>query len=284
MIKVHCFTDGSQPVSFCDNTLYFELLSNKASKSVSSGLPLLNLIRKFGIVPSVAALDFALFALSIVTVDKAVSRSSSEDGWTRRIELTITLQDVDTWSKQKQHLEKMLRFLTGDFWNLRFLPAQLLWVNEQKEKFFNDHDCVCLLSGGVDSLVGAINLVEEGVSPLFVSQIIRGDASRQRRFASVLGNNNHHQWSVGKQVSNENSTRARSIMFFAFAVLSATSLNAPIGRTKIIIPENGFISLNIPLSTNRIASLSTKTTHPVYMTMLQELWDAIGLIWNSFCH
>jgi len=46
---------------------------------------------------------------------------------------------------------------------------------------------------------------------------------------------------------------------------------------EIVVPENGFISLNVPLDSNRIGSLSTKTTHPVYMALLQEIWDALGI-------
>lgn len=45
----------------------------------------------------------------------------------------------------------------------------------------------------------------------------------------------------------------------------------------MFVPENGFISLNIPLDPLRIGSLSTKTTHPVYMETLKRIWDEVGL-------
>ncbi|MBI4534741.1 MAG: 7-cyano-7-deazaguanine synthase, partial [Ignavibacteriae bacterium] len=45
----------------------------------------------------------------------------------------------------------------------------------------------------------------------------------------------------------------------------------------IIVPENGFISLNVPLGPGRLGSLSTKTTHPVYMSAIQKIWDAVGI-------
>ena len=48
-------------------------------------------------------------------------------------------------------------------------------------------------------------------------------------------------------------------------------------HVKIVVPENGFISLNTPLDSNRIGSLSTKTTHPEYMAMLQKTWDALEM-------
>ncbi|CAN7457951.1 hypothetical protein [Caulobacter sp. LjRoot300] len=50
-------------------------------------------------------------------------------------------------------------------------------------------------------------------------------------------------------VPSERSQRARSLVFFGLGVLAATCLNgygkgAPV---ELIVPENGFISLNVPL-------------------------------------
>lgn len=143
-----------------------------------------------------------------------------------------------------------------------------------------NNDCVCLLSGGMDSLVGAIDLHEEGRNPLFLSQIVRGDAEHQRGYAASVGENNLCQWSnsVKKHGKTENSTRARSIIFFAYALLASCGIDYnENGRKEIFVPENGFISLNIPLDQMRIGSLSTKTTHPVYMRMLQNIWDDLDL-------
>jgi hypothetical protein len=142
-------------------------------------------------------------------------------------------------------------------------------------------DCVCLLSGGIDSLVGAIELKSTGKKPLFVSQVVRGNKNAQARFAAALGNSyNHCQWSfaVRHPGDSENSTRSRSIVFFAFAALAASAIPSPQKQpVEIVVPENGFISLNVPLGPGRLGSLSTKTTHPVYMTGIQNIWDAVGI-------
>ena len=42
------------------------------------------------------------------------------------------------------------------------------------------------------------------------------------------------------------------------------------------MPENGFISLNIPLTPFRLGSLSTRTTHPFFVQKIQDLLDASG--------
>ena len=44
---------------------------------------------------------------------------------------------------------------------------------------------------------------------------------------------------------------------------------------ELIIPENGFISLNIPLTPLRVGSLSTRTTHPLFIEKMQGIIDAL---------
>lgn len=55
-------------------------------------------------------------------------------------------------------------------------------------------------------------------------------------------------------------------------------LKSAMGRDiELIIPENGLISLNIPLAYTRTGTSSTRTTHPHYMKMLQELIIELGI-------
>lgn len=280
MRKIICYPHSSGPDHFDSDIDYFELFSHTGVSSTnirSLGLSLPRELKKYGIVPPIAALDFATFAFSVVASDKLVSRAESPDGWTRMIDLTIFLSEPEKWMSLKTKTEKMLRFLTGDFWTLTFQLAGAPAIQPTYEPLQRENDCICLLSGGVDSLVGAIDLLSEKRNPLFVSQIIRGDADRQRDFANRFGEHNHCQWSIGKLKGSEGSTRARSIAFFAFALLASSAISALNGFTEIVVPENGFISLNVPLDSNRIGSLSTKTTHPVYLTLLQEIWDTLGI-------
>jgi hypothetical protein len=174
----------------------------------------------------------------------------------------------------------MLRYLTGDFWSLTFLEGGELAPRSRRPTRF-DADCVSLLSGGVDSLVGAIDLVARGATPLFVSQMAKGDSDTQVVYAQQLGGADRHlQWNHNIRVNHttERSTRARSIVFFAFAVLAAGEVHRQSGQyVRLYVPENGFISLNVPLNAGRAGSLSTKTTHPVFLARLQQVFAALGL-------
>ncbi|MFH1952387.1 MAG: Qat anti-phage system QueC-like protein QatC [Pseudomonadota bacterium] len=283
MKKVMCC-----PVSLLPRTLdpevgYFALYSSAppGRKGVGHIVPSLpTAIRRDGLAPSVIAWDFATIALSVAAADKAILRKDSADGWTRMIELSICLRQPAVWDAKRAELESLLRFLTGDFWTLRFLRGGVK-APRAKRPQRSDADCVCLLSGGVDSLVGAINLTSADRKPLFVSQVVRGDRATQEKYATALGGKDRYcQWSfaVKHPGVSEKSTRGRSIVFFAFAVLAASAIPSTKDRpVAIVVPENGFISINVPLGPGRLGSLSTKTTHPIYMESIQSLWDALGI-------
>jgi len=282
MSKVICYPRCCLPENYSDDCYYFEMFSVPEYKRDNVGyvgVQLFKELKKSKITPTMVTLDFAIIALAVVAADKAVLRRNSADGWTRKIELCLYLHDAPKWRKEKEKLEDMLRFLSGDFWNLTInaLPETLV---PQEKYDLKEQDCICLLSGGMDSLVGAIDLHEEGRNPLFVSQTVRGDAAHQREYAMQVGTNNLCQWSnsVKKRGTSEISTRARSMIFFAFALLASCGIHCnKQGRKELFVPENGYISLNMPLDPLRAGSLSTKTTHPVYMKALQEIWNDVGI-------
>ena len=170
----------------------------------------------------------------------------------------------------------MLKVLTGDYWTLIFNDAGV--EPPEGDGAHLQNDCVSLLSGGLDSLIGGINLVAEQRRPLFVSQLAHKDSELQRNYAKLLaGAGSHYQWSHGISFkgAREPSTRARSLAFYAFAVLASTRINLP--KPQIYIPENGFICINPPLVPGRVSSLSTRTTHPLFIDTLQSVLDELGI-------
>jgi hypothetical protein len=48
-------------------------------------------------------------------------------------------------------------------------------------------------------------------------------------------------------------------------------------HADFIIPENGLISLNVPLTGTRLGSHSTRTTHPYYLKIFKEIIAGIGI-------
>ena len=281
MTKVVCVHPDLLPDVLAAGVDYFSAYRHSGVPGVSTvGTGLLRDVENDGMCPSTTNWDFLTFALAVSAADQAVHRDRTADGWTRMIELEVALGDPAPFQQAALSLAKMLRVLTGDFWTLTFTeggePAPL---STAPKRF--DADCVSLLSGGVDSLVGAIDLTSQGRQPLYVSQMAKGDSETQVSYARQLGGGDRHlQWNHNIRVEHvtERSTRARSIVFFAFAVLAVGELHAQTGSSvELFVPENGFISLNVPLNAGRAGSLSTKTTHPVFLSQLQESFDTLGI-------
>lgn len=227
------------------------------------------------------AWDLLSIALSVVTADCAGIREQSPDGWTREFELEISVSDPVFWNAQADDLAQAVGFLTTDRWCFRFHGGGMLPAPPKPAKR-PDADCVVLLSGGLDSLVGAIDLAASGRRPLAVSQTVRGDAAKQLDFAAqIAGGLNHLQLNHNAHAPGveETSQRARSLIFIAFGVMAATSLEVyhEGGTADLFLCENGFIAINPPLTGARLGSLSTRTAHPQYLGSLQRVLDKAGL-------
>lgn len=283
-MKVICKDKCDLQTPLEKNTFYFSFFENSGNSNIGTiGLELLKDLKKKGIKPSTVAFDFLRIGLAINAADQACDRSHSPDGWTREIELVVSLCDPEKWEKTKTDLIKFLKKLTGDFWSLEFTKStkEFIWEipHPSKLKPYENATCVSLLSGGMDSLIGGIDLFCDGEKPLFVSQVVKGDRQKQIQYAKALkASDRHLQWSHATRLKSrgERSSRARSIVFYSFALLASELLNSKIEK-KIIVPENGFISLNVPLNLGRFGSLSTKTTHPTILETLERIWKTVGL-------
>lgn len=232
--------------------------------------------------PSARAWDFLSIALAVIAADTGVRRSNSPDGWTRQLDLRVAVNEPKFWNSNISLLNDALRFLTTDIWEVKCLESGVQPL-PPKAPAMPQEDCVALLSGGLDSLIGVIDLtVREKKKPFVVSQVAQGDKQKQTYFAGKIGGGLSHlqlNHVANFPTDNERSQRARSIIFLAYGVLLATSLKAYNDGTVVplYVCENGFISINPPLTPGRLGSLSTRTTHPVYLGLLQKLLDAAGI-------
>jgi hypothetical protein len=245
----------------------------------SAGANIREVVRRLDLKPAARAWDILSIALAVIAADTAVRRNKSPDGWTRQIDLQVAVGDPAFWSSQSPLLTAILRFLTTDIWNLTFLENGLVPAPPKRAKM-PPEDCVSLLSGGLDSLIGALDLTtRHGKKPYLVSQVALGDKEKQTYFASkIAGGLSHLQLNhvVTCPDENERSQRARSLIFLAYGVLLATTLRRyhegkPV---TLYVCENGFISINPPLTPGRLGSLSTRTTHPEFLGLFQAILDA----------
>lgn len=250
---------------------------------------MLDSLVKRGLYASEAAIDLAILAATVTAADTTVSRAEhAQDSWTREIDLYLPVADPDLWVANLRLIKRILDYLTGDLWRLTFRPRlgnERLALSRPMQRPTNTYDSVALFSGGLDSFVGAIDLLEQRRQPLFVSHYGDASTSRQHVCAIQLGRSygdldpRHVRANVRFDKNDigwgrETTTRGRSFIFFSLAAIAASATS---DRTPIIVPENGLISLNVPLDSLRIGSRSTRTTHPFYMARWQELLDNLGI-------
>jgi len=239
--------------------------------------------------PGTAARGFLLAALGVWAADKLLPRRAAADAWTRQI--VLGLPAPEPWGALAPDLSRVLNFLTGDDWTLKpratgidpdfFLTAD--WPHPWRPQ------AVALFSGGLDSLVGAIDLLEAGKRLVLVSHYDFGQlASTQQGLAAALkrhyGPDRVHHLGVRVQFpeSPELTLRSRSLLYLALGLATAAAFG---GGTLLYLPENGWVSLNPPLTLNRLGSYSTRTTHPHFLEQLASLWRRAGLdhpLWNPY--
>jgi hypothetical protein len=251
---------------------------------VTAGASILQAVRRAKLKPTSRAWDFLSIALAAIAADAATLRRGSPDGWTREISLDIALAEPEAWQPHLPLLTSALDFLTTDIWNIEITAKAAVPFKPLRAAAIPKADCVALLSGGLDSLVGGMDLVEAGKKPFLVSQTVRGDAAKQEDFARHLGSDlphiqlNHNTNTTGISGPDETSQRVRSLIFIAYGVLVASTIATPNGDpVDLYVNENGFISINPPLTPMRVGSLSTRTAHPRFLSLLQQVLDATGL-------
>lgn len=236
-----------------------------------------------GNLPLPAAVDLLYLAMAAYAADLRVPRRLRPDRWTRDLVVHFPVQDLPLWSAHAAHAERMLGFLTGDRWALRLRAREAVDTGRRRSTL-DQVQAVCLFSGGLDSLIGATDLLHAGRFVALVghhgagiTNSVQGRvlaAVREAFGPAAAAFMLHAQPPKNKIDEAERSMRSRSFLFLAMGVGVASALG---GGQPLYVPENGLISLNVPLTSARSGSRSTRTTHPHYLAMFQGLLDRLGL-------
>lgn len=243
------------------------------------------------------ALDLFLLGASLYCADKTALRSPTSDVWTREITIDLPVQDENQW--RSAHWAKTLNFLTGDRWtitpyNEHRSPLEGMRLVPDEVTPVGDVDAVSLFSGGLDSLTGVIDLLEEDPDrKLCLISHNEGDqasTAQQKLLAKLRSHYGEDRLKVRRlflrpapttpqQVRplpehRETTTRSRSMLFLTAGLAMAASVGPDV---PVYIPENGFIGINVPLTRARSGSYSTRTTHPYFVDMLQTAAQQVGV-------
>lgn len=232
---------------------------------------------------------FLLAALGVWAADKLLPRKSQPDAWTR--EIVLHLPTTPEWAGLSPPFARVLNFLTGDLWTIKARKSFLNLGFAGKWEQSWQPDAVALFSGGLDSLVGAIDQLADGRRLLLVSHHDYGQlASTQQGLAEALIGHygpervQHLNLRVQFPEAPELTLRSRSLLFLALGLTAAAAFGP---ETPLLLPENGWVSLNPPLTLNRLGAYTTRTTHPYLLEQLTRLWRDAGLkhpLTNSYRH
>jgi 7-cyano-7-deazaguanine synthase in queuosine biosynthesis len=243
------------------------------------------------------ALDLFLLGAAVYCVDKTARRDTADDVWTRELSVELPVTDAAAW--QGAPWDETLKFLTGDHWTLapyneRRSPVDGLRHVPDESTPVANVDAVSLFSGGLDSLTGVIDLLEEDPDRrLCLISHNEGDqaSTAQKKLITALrAHYGEHRLEVRRlflrpapmtagqarslPVGRETTTRARSLLFLTAGLALAASVGPDV---PVYIPENGFIGINVPLTRARSGSYSTRTTHPHFLDLLRRAADLVGV-------
>ncbi|KRC92832.1 hypothetical protein ASE25_05925 [Terrabacter sp. Root85] len=197
----------------------------------------------------------------------------------RDLVISVHVENPDAWTKEVQDdVVDLLAWLTGDIWTLDLIPAAALAIGQMKG--LADIERVMLLSGGLDSLCGAVISLDDAANTLHIGH---RDAARAVRHAqeqirkTLASANNAFEWQrddLGVTTrKKERSTRSRSLLFMSMGIAAASARHA----SEVIVPENGSTSVNYPLTPARSGALTTRSTHPFTFYMLNRVLSGLGL-------
>jgi 7-cyano-7-deazaguanine synthase in queuosine biosynthesis len=254
---------------------------------------------KFTKQKSGVAFDVFLLGCYVYGIDILLPRKDfSINHWSRDIEVVFPVESPEIFNAGKIDLEQLLSFLTGDNWSISFVKREksILYLLKTKGKVYKDEfrnafKKVSLFSGGLDSLIGVIDQLSKSNDRLALvshyDAIFKGPKSDQDKLNIKLLPKYKNQYHIiqtrvdlskldknGNSVNKETTLRSRSFLFLCQAIFVTHSIR---DGMEILIPENGTISLNHPLTPSRRSSCSTRTAHPYYLKKVESFISKLGL-------
>lgn len=233
------------------------------------------------------AYDLVRIAAYAFAADMEVRRGGDADWklakWKRTLALSVGVNEPEFWSQPDVHaaLTACLGFLSDDHWQFAFSPAandldRQVVLPETPASRGADISAVIAFSGGMDSLAAAVAELHAGRVPVLVSLEASNIAAGHRgKLISTLRKRYPSQpfGELGARVhrtAGEARERTRRTRSFVVASLAAAAANG-LGGVDVILADNGFVSLNLPINDQLIGARATRSTHPRFLRQFREL-------------
>jgi hypothetical protein len=260
-------------------------------RNVRLGLP--RFIRHLGHIPA-RTLDLLELAAYIYAADRYVSRGSRDavefQSWSREFKFRVRVRDVGFWARAdlQDALRSCLTFMTGDadfafeFAGGHDTPPTSLFDREGLiEPAAGGDQQAVLFSGGLDSLGGAVELLETTDSSLILvshqSQV--GTKKAQTALARALSNRYPgrvtpygFECTLSGTRAVEETQRSRSFLYAAIGFAVARAHHTGL----LTIYENGVTSLNLRRREDLANARASRTTHPHALEGVERVLSLVG--------
>lgn len=237
------------------------------------------------------AKDMVHIAAYVYAADQLVNRIHRTDvfgdQWRRYMHLCLPVSDPAFWSEPQvlSQLVSTLEFATEDHWTFSFGPEateeEQLVFGGAGAKLLSTPDSVFLFSGGADSLSAVVEEVAERRGrPVLVSQrpaptIDHRQQQLRNRLSEALPQWDYPHVSVWAHRRGsdpeDSSQRARS---FLYACLGAAIANS-LGLERVLLADNGVVSLNIPTTQQLVGGRASRSTHPKFLYRMNAFLEQV---------
>ena len=237
------------------------------------------------------AADLVRIAAYAYGADQVVSRGGLDvhrQQWRRRMTLCVPVSDPGFWAQPSTTtaLAETLGFGTEDSWSFHFTQRPeatqqiKLEVDHQPledRPLMGEPDSVMLVSGGIDSLCALVEAIAvHGARPVVVSHRSTPVADAVQK--EVLDGVRAHfrTWSLppmsfwihrNGSEAQDSTQRTRGFLFAALGMAVA----GQVGLQRVLLPDNGYVSLNPAYNDQLVGALNSRGTHPTFLRLVNEL-------------
>lgn len=267
------------------------VLDYRDDSRIRLGLP--DFVRSVGTIP-LRVLDLMELAGYLFAADRLTTRGQPDalmfDSWSRNFHIAMKVRDAKFWANEstKKKLTDLLLFMTGDReFTFDFQPGHTterahLFDSEEFQITPEKPHHVMLFSGGLDSLAGAIDRLNNSndivclVShrsgqPSTAMTQTRLIAALMQRFPDRVKGYRFGTGLTNKRAVSE-TQRTRTFLYGSIAF----ALAAALGQKEVSFYENGITSLNFPRRQDLLNARASRTTHPRTMFLLSDFLSHVA--------
>ena len=288
-------TRGQKRIVFCCNgaaakgqgARILEYRPDASNRNIVAALP--RFVQNVLHIPS-RTLDLLEIATYVLAGDRNSSRGRLDaveyHTWPRVLHFRIRVRDPDFWNRDdvQDALTAAIQFMSGDasvtfsFLSGHNTPPTSLF--DRPEFRVDSKDLlrvIALFSGGLDSLAGALDLLQSGKHAVLVSHESQtGTVRTQRALYEALshqfpGQVSHYRFEshLRGERAPEETQRTRALLYcsIGFALAEAYNLDG------LLVHENGATSLNLYRREDLANARASRTTHPRTMLLLARLFS-----------